>query len=183
VKQFAIVILISATVLLAQNKSPQKKRGTVCWPLGFAGVVVGTTDDSQTQRLLGAGVFRADEGHTGGRYYVDPKRTATLHIIEGVDKVIEEVIVSEGIDHTLKANEIHTAVSRWFDTQQGFGNWHALHLGSSKDAVLENLGEPQKKTTGDRWVYETACACELPEYLTLTFKRGRVVQLSLYAGD
>jgi hypothetical protein len=183
VKPFAIVLLVTTSVIYAQDKVQPDASGTVCWPLHFAGVTVGVTDDAQGQRLLGTGVFRADEGHSGGRYYIDPKRTATLHIVEGVDNVVEELTVRSGIDGALKATEYGTAVSRWFDSEEGFGNWHRLRLGSSRDEVVANLGQPRKKEKGDEWVYETICACELPEYLTTGFKQDRIVQLTLYAGE
>jgi hypothetical protein len=158
--------MISAVVAFAQDKTPQTERGTVCWPLHFAGVTVGINNDAEAQRLLGKGVFRPDEGHTGGRYYLDAKRTATLHVVDGVDQVVEELTVSSGIYPAIKPNERAAAVSNWFHPEEGFGNWRALRLGSTENEVLKNLGEPKEKVKADRWVYETTCACELPEYLT-----------------
>ncbi len=175
--------MISTVFLFAQDKTPQTERGMVCWPLHFAGITVGVNDDAEARRLLGKGIFRPDEGHTGGRYYLDAKRTATLHIVNGVDKVVEELTVSSGIDHAIKPSEQADAVSNWFHPQEGFGNWHALRLGSTENEVLENLGEPKEKVKADRWVYETKCECELPEYLTVKFSKGRVVELNLYAGE
>lgn len=190
-KRLALVLIaIAAGCLLpAQPKAgdptpvPTGKRGTVCWPLHFAGITLLVNHDLQVQRLLGHGVFRNDEGHTGGRYFVDAKRTATLHIIEGVDSVAEEIIVQSGIARELKLGEVSSAESKWFNAQEGFGNWGALRLGSTTDDVLKNLGQPKKKLTPTKWEYETVCACELPETLTITFKSGRVWQLALSAEE
>jgi hypothetical protein len=155
----------------------------VCWPLHFAGITVGINDDAEAQRLLGKGVFRPDEGHTGGRYYVDSKRTATLHIVDGVDGVVEELTVRSGINPAIKPNEQAAAVSRWFNAQEGFGNRGALHLGSTKNDVMTNLGQPKRKVNADKWEYETKCECELPELLTIQFSKSSLVELNLYAGE
>lgn len=154
-------------------------KGTVCWPLNFAGITVGVNTDSHVERLLGKGVFRPNEGHTGGRYFIDAHKTATLHIVEGVDRIVEEVTVTEGISRELKAAERNTAITRWFDPHEPFGKWGGLHLGSTKDDVLSNLGEPQQRISADEWQYESTCGCEIPDYLTVSFKGGRLVQLAL----
>lgn len=135
--------------------------------------------DSHVQRLLGKGVFRKDEGHSGGRYFIDVHGSATLHIVEGVDRVVDEVTVAEGISHEIKASERLAATSKWFDRRETFGNWHALRLGSTKEDVLSNLGDPQEKINVDEWLYESTCACESPTYLSVSFKAGRLIELGL----
>jgi hypothetical protein len=179
----AALTLVSVTGGRPQEPAKWAK-GTVCWPLHLAGITVGLTTDSQAQRLLGQrGIFRADEGHTGGRYFLDVGRTVTMHIVGGVDKVTEQLTFAKGVDPAIKPSEQGAALSKWIDPQEGFGNWRALHLGSAKKEVLDNLGEPQKKLSADEWIYETTCACELPEYFTLKFLQGRIVQLVLSAED
>ena len=153
------------------------KRGTVCWPLHFSGITLGLTNDSQVQRLLGKGVARKNEGDTGGRYFIDDRHTATLHVVSYTDLVVGEVTVRMGIDPALSAGELKQAESKWFKADEGFGNWHALHLGSTKDEVLKNLGEPKKRVTGNDWMYETICECELPEYFDVFFKNGQLVKV------
>ncbi len=174
--------LILLTLSTTGSVEASKAKGSVCWPLHFAGITVGVTTDPQVQRLLGKGVFRPDEGHTGGRYFLDAKHTATLHIVEGVDKMVELLTVRVGVDPTIKTSERDLAVSKWFEPHEGFGNWHQLQLGSSSNEVLENLGEPKLKTRAE-WTYETTCACELPEYLTVKFQGSRVVELNLSAEE
>ena len=179
-----VVLLVAlASAQSSSPPSPETPKGTVCWPLNFAGLTVGVNTDSQVQRLLGKGVFRKDEGHTGGRYFTDVNAKATLHIVEGVDRVVDELTVTEGISMKIKASERSTAASKWFDPHESFGNWHALHLGSTKDDVLSNLGEPQKRINANQWQYESSCSCELTAYLSVSFEAGRLVRLALSLED
>ena len=120
----AALTLVSVTGGRPQQPGKRAK-GTVCWPLHLAGITVGLTRDSQAQRLLGRGIFRADEGHTGGRYFVDGGRTVTMHIVGGVDQVTEQLTFTKGVDPAIKSSEQGAALSKWVDPQEGFGNWHA----------------------------------------------------------
>ena len=176
-------LAVGSVLSIQASDETAKAKGSVCWPLHFAGVTVGLTTDAQVQRLLGRGVYRPDEGHTGGRYFLDLKRTSTLHVVEGVDRVVEELTLRNGIDAALKPTEYAVSASRWLNPGEGFGNWHALHLGSTMAEALENLGEPVRKLNNDEWVYEKTCTCGLSEYFTLAFKNSRVVQLSLSAEE
>lgn len=161
----------------AQSPESVEPPGSVCWPLNFSGVVLGVTTNSQVERLLGPGVVRADEGETGGRYFTDTKGTATLHVISYTDYVVGEVTLSAGVEPVIKSTEQKLASSKWFNPEEGFGKWHALRLGSSKEEVAKNLGQPKKKMTSDEWRYDTICACELPEYFTIFFKNDRVTKI------
>lgn len=155
--------------------------GTVCWPLHFAGITLGVTNDSQVRRLLGDGVYRRSEGDTGGRYFVDKARRATLHVVMYTDSVVGELTVTAEIDSSLQKAEQSKAASKFFDPDEGFGNWHALHLGSTKADVLKNLGEPARKNNDDVWEYSTSCACEIPQSFAVRFRDGRLFQIVLSA--
>ena len=113
------------------------------------GITVGTTTDSQVQRLLGQGVFRQHEGDTGGRYFIDLKGSMTLHAVSYTDRVVGELTLLPGIDPTIRVSERKSAMTKWLDPDEGFGNWHALRLGSSKEEVFKNLGKPKKKSGDD----------------------------------
>jgi hypothetical protein len=147
----------------------------VCWPLHFAGITLGVSTESQVERLLGQGVVRDNDGDIG-RYYVDPGKKATLHLTFS-DSQVEELTVEQGVTQELKAAELARATSKWFDPYESFGNWGALHLGSSKQDVLQNLGAPKEGKDSDSWEYQSACACELPEYFTLYFRSGRMYKV------
>jgi len=161
----------------AQSAESISPPDSVCWPLHFSGIIVGISTDPQVQRLLGEGVFRKDEGDTGGRYFTNSQGTATLHTVSYTDRVVGELTVSAGIDPAIAPNERKLAATKWFSPEEGFGNWHALRLGSSKGEVLKNLGAPKEKVTANQWRYDTICACELPVYFTIFFKDGRVIKV------
>ncbi len=169
-----ILLSISGRTQSAESVAPP---GSVCWPLHLSGIVLGVTTDAQVERLLGRGVFRRDEGDTGGRYFTDMRGTATLHVISYTDYVVGEVTLRAGVDPAIKSKERQLAPSKWFNPEEGFGKWHALRLGSSKEEVRKNLGQPKKKLTSDEWRYDTSCACELPEYFTIFFKDDQVIKV------
>jgi hypothetical protein len=52
-----------------------------------------------------------------------------------------------------------------------------LHLGSSRDDVAKNLGEPKKRIAVNDWRYETICEGELPEYFGIFFKENKVTKV------
>ena len=79
-----------------------------------------------------------------------------------------------GIDPAIKPKEKGTAISKLFDPNEGFGNFHALHLGSSKQEVENNLGEPKRRINKNEWKYDTTCACEIPEYFIVYFLNDRI---------
>lgn len=179
--QFLLALVLAPAATCSIAGDLQLPQGSVCWPLHFAGITVGISTDSHVQRLLGKGVFRATEGDTGGRYYIDKNAKATLHVVAYTDSIVGEVTISEGVSSEISATERKGAVTPWFNPQEGFGNWHALRLGASKNDVLKNLGKPEKEISSDEWHYSVACTCELPEYFTLSFRSGRLVRVILSA--
>lgn len=172
-------IVCAASFVAASAGSPvsQNSAGTVCWPLHFAGITLGITNDSQVRRLLGDGIHRPSEGDGGGRYFVDESGRATLHVVTYTDRIVGELTVAEGLDSSLQKDDREKAVSRFFDPNEGFGNWHALHLGASKADVLANLGNPARKVNDDSWEYSTSCTCELPQFFTVHFENGRLFKV------
>lgn len=174
------VVVHKATGAFAADESARGS-SQVCWPLHFSGVVLGITRDTEVQRILGKGAHRPNQGDAGGRYFVDAKRTATLHVVSFTDATVGQLTLSQGVDPAIRQNELEAASSTFFDPNHGFGNWHALRLGSSKTSVLENLGPPEGDQASNDWKYSSACTCELPEYLTITFREGRVYRVMFSA--
>jgi hypothetical protein len=169
------VFVICSAVLLSSTGVAEKKE-KVCWPLHFAGITLGITTDSEVTRLIGNGLFRKDNGFTGGRVFVDKNHTATLHTVSLTDQVVGEVTVSSGVSG-LSKTELSKAESSFFNANYGFGNWHALNLGSTQTEVVKNLGAPAEKNKEGGWVYYTACVCEISEYFTIYFTNGRITKV------
>jgi hypothetical protein len=175
---FALLVALAATTALAADgEKSQSASQPVCWPLHFSGVVLGITTDPEVQRILGKGAQRPDQGDAGGRYFLNVKHTATLHVVSFTDAIVGEVTLTQGIDAAIQATERKVATSQFFDPEYGFGNMHALRLGSTKAEVLKNLGPPEGDQTSNDWRYSSGCACELPEYFTISFRKGRVYQV------
>jgi hypothetical protein len=170
-------LAVACVLSTARSQELKLHRGTVCWPLHFSGITLGETNDSEVQRLLGKGVSRTREVETAGRYFIDEGHTATLHVVSYTDQGVGELTLRAGIDPAIGTGELKQTESKWFKPADGFGNWHALHLGSSKDEVLKNLGEPKKRVATSDWRYETICECELPEYFDVFFKGNNVVKV------
>ena len=158
-----------------------RQHGSVCGTLGFNGVAVGFTTDSQAARILGRGVVRPKEGDSGGRYYIDLRSAATLHLVSFTDGIVGYVSISSGVDPRIQIHERKAAESRWFRPDMGFGNWRALRLGSSRAEVLKNLGAPEQGVGTDKWRYSGGCTCELGEYLVYSFRGDRVVEVEFSA--
>jgi len=166
-----LLVVLWPGAILAEElpKSP------VCWPLHFAGVTASVNVEAEVQRLLGPGILRDRDGDRS-RHYVDSTHTATLSF-DFSDSLVEQITVQEGIGADLKPGDLKRATSKWFDPKERFGNWGALHLGSSRDEVAENLGMPQEKPEPGQWRYQSKCTCELPEYFTVYFKGDRVTKI------
>jgi len=175
---FGLLAALAATATVAAG-AEESRRGSkpVCWPLHFSGVVLGITTDGEVQRILGKGAYRPDQGDAGGRYFVNAKHTATLHVVSFTDAIVGEVVLTHGVDPAIQAGELKVATSPFFDPDYGFGNMHALWLGSTKAEVLENLGPPEGDQARNEWRYSSGCACELPEYFTISFRKRRIYQV------
>jgi hypothetical protein len=166
-----IQLILGARVFSRDGSHGKRTSIPVCWPLHFAGITLGINTDSEVQRLLGTGISR-DEIDEVSRFFVDPQGSATLHVKSCTDAIVCEVTVQEGI--AVKPTEVSKATSKWFHPLAGFGNWHALHLGSTKDEVRKNLGDPINGNTTDSWRYDSACVCEIPTGFTVYFKNNRI---------
>jgi hypothetical protein len=178
---FFFTLFMIAQVSLTAADDMKLPKGWVCWPLHYSGIVLGITTDDQVKRLLGEGVYRKAEGDSGGRYYIDAKRSATLHVVGYTDAIIGEVTIEEGIDPKIQENECEKATSRWFSPDEGFGNYHALQLGSKKEEVIKNLGLPEKEIGPNELRYQSRSACEIEIYFTLFFREERLYKIVLSA--
>ncbi len=171
------IILIASILVSIASSGLAAEKEKVCWPLHFAGVTLGISTDPQVARLLGKGLFRKSDGDTGGRVFVDKAHTATIHTVSFTDQIVGELTLSVGTGSLTKA-ELKKAETAYFNPKDGFGNWHALKLGSTEAEVTQNLGEPSEKDKLGGWVYYASCACEIPEYFTIYFTKGRITKVT-----
>ena len=77
------------------GEMPRTQAGTFCWPMNYAGVVAGISEDAHVVRLLGSGAYRPNEGD-GVRYYINTDQTATLRIATFTDRVVGEIMIEQG---------------------------------------------------------------------------------------
>ncbi len=63
--------MLAASTFFTSSPGLAAEKENVCWPLHFAEVTLGISTDPQVTRLIGKGIFRKDEGDTGGRVFVD----------------------------------------------------------------------------------------------------------------
>ena len=171
-RRFAVIVVAVAAFFPGAGEA-QSKPGSFCWPMHYAGIVPGISQEKHVVRLLGQGAHRTQVGD-GVRYYIDPAGTMTMQVAFVTDRVVGEISLESGIARTLSKSERARAVSKHLDSKEGFGNWHALRLGSTRQEVERNLGRPAKKSGLNEWVYNAECACEIPEYLTIFFVQGSV---------
>lgn len=179
-------LLLTITCSLAIGQRGKLKRH---YPLVGAGIKVGTSTDADVQRLYGKGYFAEDEGHLGGRYFVDSGHRVTLHIEMGVDHVVEEVEYQRGIHLPLpptpkiwrQATSPHLTPDK--TTQRG------IKLGMQARAVMHLYGKPAKNglRNGTGVIEYDADYKTMPHVLDyeakFRFHRDRLISVSLYNGD
>jgi hypothetical protein len=178
--------IVAATCLAA---APRAKRPE--YPLYCAGIVVGMSTDTDVRRMYGDGLFVKDEGHGGGRYFVDPKRQVTLHVETGVDRVIETVSYGRGVrlpQGYAKGTPVpKQAISA--NLTAGEHVWLGIRLGENASYVVRQFGKPKKDTrTGSTRVirYETGeqeMAYTLFYEAEFRFEKDRLVSVKLYNGE
>ncbi len=142
----------------------------------YAGVIPGTSRDKHVVRLLGSGAHRPKESE-GVRYFIDPRAKMTMKVSTFTDGIVGEIALEQGVNPSLSPSERARALAKHLEPAEGFGNWHALQLGSTREQVEQNLGPPAETPSQDAWVYNAECTCELPQYLTLYFQAGKVVRV------
>ncbi|MFN3653302.1 MAG: hypothetical protein ACK47B_27285 [Armatimonadota bacterium] len=158
-------------------------------PLYCAGIVVGMSKEPDVRRMYGDGFFVADEGHAGGRYYVDPRRQVTLHVTTGVDRVIESVTYSRGVRLPAGSGEpaLKRASAPKLTADEHFGSGH--RLGDTAAEIRRQLGKPdQERRRGAARVLRYETDYETTPYvlyyeLELRFYQDRLVSVQLYNGE
>jgi len=175
----AVTICLSPANSIAQSK--------VCFPVSFCGVVPGITLDRDVVKLFGKGFFDEQQGHGGGRIYVNDSRTATLMIAIGVDNYIEDIRIMNGIvfPDSVK-NKIDQYYADHFEiTDNGS---LSVGLGATESEIELAYGKPtlviEKSDDPDMndcliWVYEPEGRedlkpCYFSSGLIFWFRNGKV---------
>ena len=180
-------ILLLATV--SQPALCQHKKKNPRYPLQCVGISVGKSTDADVQRRFGKGYFARDEGHLGGRYFVDPKHSVTLHTEIGTDNIIDAIEYQQGVHLPVKLTPAvwkqatATKLTGGETVQGRFG------LGALPMTVYLSYGKPAKNTLRDKkgaFEYRadlTMMAGVLDYEAHFRFQNNRLVSISLYNGE
>jgi len=155
-----------------------------CYPPYWGGLLPGESGEREALKLYGAGLYR-DYGYARVRYYYNKNKTHTLVLYFGTDNFITDIFVHKGKKYPRneKINDITPYVVDWFNPYEGFGTWHKLKIGASKEEVTKWLGNPYKVISEQEWEYQSKCACELPTGINVIFKSNKVVSVRFWASQ
>ena len=154
-----------------------------------AGIRLGLkTLDSQVVRMFGQGCYVEEEGHGGGRYFINPDRSLTLHTIIGVDNATDYVELSSFPNLPKPCTRFPGATSRRLAGDLEIE--HGLRLGMSPDALVAVLGpaDSEKRQGAARTlIYRTDVTKDnrvgLEYEARYRFVANRLTQLSIYDGE
>ncbi len=177
--------LFSCVSISVKSQHSKTKR----YPLVCAKIKVGSSIDSDVQHMYGKGYFVRDEGHLGGRYYIDEKHQVTLHVEIGVDRVVESIDYSQGIHlpimPTTKVLQIASSPGLTADKEIQ-GN---IILGATLKSIIKRWGTPSKNriSKGNGEIEYDADEKSMKEVLfykaQLRFHNGRLHSISIYNGE
>ena len=154
-----------------------------------AGITLGLkTLDSQVVTMFGQGCYLRDEGHGGGRHFISPDRSLTLHTIIGVDNATDYVELSGFPNLPKPCIGFPGATSRRLATIPEVE--HGVRLGMSMDALVAVLGPPdseERKGAARTLIYRTDVTKDdrvgLDYEARYRFVADRLTQLSIYDGE
>ncbi|HJW30461.1 MAG TPA: hypothetical protein VJ508_14615, partial [Saprospiraceae bacterium] len=105
----------------------------------IAGIHVGVDSEKRVVSRYGIGSVVKNEGHLDGRYYTDSNHMLTLHVVTGVDYIIEDVELIRGKhvpEHFQGDIEISDELRLPISIQ------HGINLGMTRVEVTTILGDP-----------------------------------------
>ena len=148
----------------------------------------GSHDASSIRRLLGDGCYVEDEGHSGGRYYTNTKRTETFHAEFGVDSRLESIDLQTGFHVPDACRHSATLVTKQLDGPVPIQ--HGVHLGMSASTLIRVLGSPASdKTSKGVRVLTFQTTSDSDDRVALfydayyAFKGDRLVLIALHDGE
>ena len=148
----------------------------------------GSHDASSLRRLLGDGCYVADEGHLGGRYYTNTKRSLTFHAEFGVDWALESIDIQRGLHVPDACQQSATLVTKLLDGPLLIQ--HGIRLGMNARALIKVLGTPSSdKTSKGLRVLTFQTTYESDDRVGLFYdayyapQDGRLVLIALHDGE
>jgi hypothetical protein len=187
-----IVVMLCLPALFGCNAKPDQKRNhgrdPARYPIRCANIFVGITTDPIVCAIYGEGAFAELEGHGGGRYFTDTEKSVTLHTVIGVDKVIDEASIEEGlqIPDEIKS-KAENLVSQWLKKSVSVEG--GIRLGASLSEVTTRYGPPDEQHTanGKNILKYRADYLDLEYVLEyearFEFVRDRLVKVTIYNGE
>ncbi len=185
-----ILILICAFLFVISCCPAHSQHGkTLRYPVLCAGIKIEDYSEAKIQKLYGKGYFVPHEGHSGGRYYVDPKHKVTLHVEIGPDRTIDSVEYTLGVHLPVKATKTlwkQATTPCLDDTITVDGD---LRLGSPVKTILQRYGKPAQNSlsNGNGSIVYTADEKRMRQVqfyeAEFRFHNSRLISMSLYHGD
>lgn len=136
---FKVFLFLAVSSCFSQFNSIAQSQ--LCFPVSFCGVVPGITLDRDVVKLFGNGFFDEQQGHGGGRSYVNKEQNITLTIVIGMSYYIESIIIKNGLDFPDSVK--HKIDSYYSDRFEITDNGSLMTgLGSSEGEIIHAYGKP-----------------------------------------
>ena len=169
------------------DESDEATSGTPRHPLypTHIGTVPFEGEDASARKVFGRGLYVDTEDHGGGRYYVDPTHSVTLHVEIGTDEALDTVVLSQGVSLPpgLTPADDPAAVSPALTATSTFGD---TSLGESRAAILRRFGKPDEDHHGSvqrELVYEGTSDSDSNDWVEFDFVHDRLRSVAYNGGD
>jgi hypothetical protein len=181
-----VVVGPAVPAVAAKGPGPAARRPLV---QTAAGITLGLkTLDSRVVRMFGQGCYIREQGHGGGRYFINSDRSLTLHTIIGVDHATDYVELSSFPNLPKPCIGFRGATSKGLAAMPEID--HGLRLGMSPDALILVLGSAdseERKGAARTLIYRTDVTKDdrvgLDYEARYRFVADRLTQLSIYDGE
>jgi hypothetical protein len=181
-----VVVGPAVPAVAMKGAGPAVRRPLV---LTAAGITLGLkTLDSQVVGMFGQGCYIREEGHGGGRYFINSDRSLTLHTIIGVDNATDYVELSSFPNLPKPCIGFRGATSKGLAAVLEIE--HGVRLGMSLDALVLVLGSAdseERKGAVRTLIYRTDVTKDdrvgLDYEARYRFTADRLTQLSIYDGE
>jgi hypothetical protein len=179
---FSTLLLAINCIVLAEDSKSQSSILPIVQQIG--GIRAASSHDPDVVEKYGEGFFVQNEGHGGGRYYIHPSHTYTFHIEIGVDKLIEDVEIFEGV-HLPQAASTKSALSKKLPHNISID--HGIRLGMTSAELIAILGQPhERQIKGDSLTLEYHTSEDDRVFLAYDayyeFKNDRLIRIRIHDG-